>query len=151
MQQSKLNKISRFVTRWMGTTAAIMWHTVIFIACFIPVIFGVSIDRALLFLTTLVSLEAIYLSLLIQMTVNRQEKNIKEVHGDIEELQEDIEELQEDEYELIQKQAWTKMLKSDWIPPCFHCHKSTINLVHTDKKKKVYRCQCRWYVVVSVV
>lgn len=46
----------------------------------------------MLILTTAVSLEAIYLAIFIQMTVNRTSESLEEVEEDIEDLQEDIEE-----------------------------------------------------------
>jgi methyl-accepting chemotaxis protein len=65
--------------------------------------FGFSLDQILLVLTTAVSLEAIYLAIFIQMTVNRQEtrlhevgEDIDEIHEDVEELGKDIDEIQED-------------------------------------------------------
>jgi len=54
----------------------------------------------LLILTTIVSLEAIYLSIFIQMSVNRQAKRLREVSEDIVEIQEDVEEIQEDVEEI---------------------------------------------------
>src|SRR4029077_14099946 len=53
-------------------------------------------DKMLLVLTTIVSLEAIYLSIFIQMTINYTTKELEEVGDDIEEMQEDIGEIQED-------------------------------------------------------
>lgn len=50
----------------------------------------------MLFLTTIVSLEAIYLAIFIQMTVNRNTEELQEVGQDIDEIQEDIDEIQED-------------------------------------------------------
>lgn len=50
----------------------------------------------LLVLTTIVSLEAIYLAIFIQMTVNRQARELAEVSGDVEDIQEDIEEISHD-------------------------------------------------------
>ena len=50
----------------------------------------------LLILTTVVSLEAIYLAVFIQMTLNLQGQSIAEVSADVGEIQEDVEELQGD-------------------------------------------------------
>lgn len=44
----------------------------------------------------MVSLEAIYLSIFIQMSVNRQAHKLHAVSKDVEEIQEDVEEIQED-------------------------------------------------------
>lgn len=91
------------VTRWIGSPPSIVIHTVIFIASFALVGLGfLSFDRMLLVLTTIVSLEAIYLSLFIQMTVNYQAASLEEVEQDIDEIQEDIDEIQEDVGELAE-------------------------------------------------
>ena len=58
--------------------------------------FGVSSADILLLLTTIVSLEAIYLAIFIQMTVNRHSEELEEVSEDIEEIQEDVGEIQKD-------------------------------------------------------
>ena len=85
------------VTRWVGSPQSVVVHTLAFALSFLAVAAGlVELDRMLLVLTTLVSLEAIYLSLFIQMTVNFQGEAILEVEHDIDEIQEDIDEIQED-------------------------------------------------------
>lgn len=84
------------VTKWIGSPASIIFHTIFFVACFLlGWIFG-EIDHMLLFLTTVVSLEAIYLAILIQYTVNRNTENLVKVGEDIDEIQEDIDEIQTD-------------------------------------------------------
>lgn len=47
-------------------------------------------------LTTAVSLEAIYLAIFIQMTVNRTTESLAGVEEDIDDIQEDIDDIQED-------------------------------------------------------
>ena len=59
-------------------------------------LFNVSSSDVLLILTTVVSLEAIYLSIFIQMTVNQHAEELEEVSEDIEEIQEDVGEIQKD-------------------------------------------------------
>ncbi len=72
-------------------------HTILFVASFGAAFLGVvPFDRMLLVVTTVVSLEAIYLSIFIQMTVNRHAREIKEVGEDVEDIQENIEEISED-------------------------------------------------------
>lgn len=103
-----LQKTALALTRWVGSPTSIAVHTVLFIASFALVLFNVvDFDRMLLILTTIVSLEAIYLSLFIQMSINYNtdtivevEKDIDEIQGDIDEMQEDVEEIQEDVDEL---------------------------------------------------
>ncbi len=93
------------VTRWIGSTQSIVLHTIVFIGSFVAVYTGeVSLDRMLLVLTTVVSLEAIYLAIFIQMTINVQQESLEEVEADIDEIQEDIDEIQED-VEDIQEDA----------------------------------------------
>lgn len=85
------------ITRWVGSPASIIVHTVLFAASFLAVALGfIEFDRMLLVLTTVVSLEAIYLAIFIQMTINYQAAAIAEVEQDIDEIQEDVQEMQED-------------------------------------------------------
>jgi len=88
-------------TRWVGSPASLATHTIIFAGFFIAVKTGlIAYDEMLLVLTTIVSLEAIYLSIFIQMTINHTTKELEEVGEDIEEIQEDIGEIQENVDEL---------------------------------------------------
>lgn len=85
------------ITRAVGSPTSIVIHTLVFAGSFLAVMFDViDFDRMLLILTTIVSLEAIYLAIFIQMTINYQAQDIAEVQEDIEEISEDIDELQED-------------------------------------------------------
>jgi low affinity Fe/Cu permease len=96
-----VKKLARTVTRWVGSLHSIVVHTLIFATSFGAVYFGLlSIDRMLLVLTTIVSLEAIYLAIFIQMTINEQAEDIDEIQEDIDEIQEDVEEIQEDVEEI---------------------------------------------------
>jgi uncharacterized membrane protein len=99
MQQDPHHKPEPFairMTQWMGSTSSIVVHTILFILSFCLVFFGIPFESILLVLTTAVSLEAIYLALFIQMTVNRQAESIQDVAEDIDEIQEDVDEIQED-------------------------------------------------------
>ncbi|MDB4984321.1 MAG: hypothetical protein JWM20_500 [Patescibacteria group bacterium] len=93
---SFIENISLRATKWIGSTASLVTHTVIFVICGIVILAGVPVDRVLLVLTTIVSLEAIYLSIFIQMSVNRNESKLEEVSDDIEEIQEDVEGIEQD-------------------------------------------------------
>ncbi len=85
------------ITAWIGSTSSLVLHTIIFAGSFALAIVGrVTLSDMLLFLTTVVSLEAIYLSIFIQMTVNRHTKELAEVSEDVEDIQEDIDEIQKD-------------------------------------------------------
>lgn len=94
-------KVAFKVTRWIGSPSSIVVHTVLFILSFAATLTGiVSWDKMLLIVTTLVSLEAIYLAIFIQMSVNLATASLEEVEQDIDEIQEDVDEIQEDIDEL---------------------------------------------------
>lgn len=57
---------------WVGTPSSLIAHSVFFLFMCSLIFFGFSSSSILLVLTTIVSLEAIYLSIFIQMSVNRQ-------------------------------------------------------------------------------
>src|SRR3989339_555669 len=90
LEQGALEKMAMHWTRWIGSPVSLVVHTIIFLGCIALGFFGVSWDEILLVLTTVVSLEAIYLAIFIQMTVNRTTQELAEVGEDIEEIQEDI-------------------------------------------------------------
>ena len=94
--ESLLEYVSMRATRSIGSTGSLVFHTAMFIVSFLLYFFGVPFNTILLVLTTIVSLEAIYLSIFIQMSVNRQAKQLEEVSEDVEEIQEDVDEIQED-------------------------------------------------------
>lgn len=90
-------RITERITRGVGSVTSLVVHTVVFISSFGAVVFGfLDIDTMLLVLTTILSLEAIYLAIFIQMTVNENTQSLREVEEDIDEIQEDVEELGED-------------------------------------------------------
>ena len=92
----QIDKFSINITNWIGTPVSIIAHTLFFIGIFVLYLFGLTVDSILLILTTVVSLEAIYLSIFIQMTVNRHSKSLEDVSEDIEDIQEDVEGLEKD-------------------------------------------------------
>jgi methyl-accepting chemotaxis protein len=81
----------------IGTPISLVVHTIIF-AVFLsaPRVFGIPADSVNIFFTTLLSLEAIYLAIFIQMSINQSNIEILELQEDIEEIQEDVEEIAED-------------------------------------------------------
>lgn len=94
--EKSINKIIHSI----GSIESLIVHTIAFILSFLLCLFGVNFDRVLLVLTTAVSLEAIYLSLLIQISVNMQSKQVLELQKDVQEIQEDVNEIQEDVEEI---------------------------------------------------
>lgn len=98
-----LEKAAIRLTEGIGTIKSLVIHTVLFAGTLSLVFFGFTADQILLVLTTWVSLEAIYLSIFIQMTVNRNTKSLEEVEEDIEEIQEDVEGLEDDVEEISEE------------------------------------------------
>ncbi|MBV9349747.1 MAG: DUF1003 domain-containing protein [Patescibacteria group bacterium] len=93
----KKMQLFEHVTTWIGSVPSLVLHTLFFVGSFIAGILHLADwNTVLLVLTTLVSLEAIYLSIFIQMTVNRHAEELEDVSEDIDEIQEDIDEIQED-------------------------------------------------------
>ncbi len=107
-QLSPLEKISNKMTSWIGTPASLVVHTFAFLGIFSLKFLGVSINDILLILTTAVSLEAIYLAIFIQMTVNRNTKSLEDLEEDVDDIQEDIEDIQEEELEVEKEEAKTQ-------------------------------------------
>ncbi len=96
-QKRSVQQTALAVTKWIGSPASVIVHTILFMGCFVATYFGIlEFERMLLILTTIVSLEAIYLAIFIQMTINYQAQAIAEVEQDIDEIQEDVQEMQED-------------------------------------------------------
>lgn len=100
-QPTPLEKFLEHLTAAVGSIPSLFLHTCAFAGSFLLVYLGyASLDRVLLVVTTIVSLEAIYLSIFIQMTVNRQARALTEVSADVEEISEDVEDIQEDVEEI---------------------------------------------------
>lgn len=99
--KTTLEHIADMATRWIGSTTSLLVHTLVFIIAFaLPALHILGFDKMLLVLTTIVSLEAIYLAIFIQMSVNKNSADIENIQEDVEEIQEDIEEIQEDVEEI---------------------------------------------------
>src|SRR5580698_4276855 len=93
----KLEKTADKATKWIGSTTSLIVHTILFIFSFVvPFTKLITFEQMLLILTTLVSLEAIYLAIFIQMSVNKNSQDIEIIQEDVGEIQEDIEDIQED-------------------------------------------------------
>lgn len=84
------------VIRWVGSVPSLVAHTAIFAAALLAIAGGLEAATVMLVLTTAVSLEAIYLSILIQMALNRQSAALAAVEEDVHEIQEDVEGIGED-------------------------------------------------------
>ena len=92
-----IDKFSDKAIAWIGSIQSLIVHTIFFVVSFGLSIFDlVGFDKMLLVLTTVVSLEAIYLAIFIQMSVNKSHEHIEDLKEDVTEIQEDIEYIQED-------------------------------------------------------
>ncbi len=108
------NIIERIVGS-VGSVGSLAIHTVAFASFFLLAVFGIlSWELMLLVLTTILSLEAIYLAIFIQITVNKHTQSLREVEEDIDEIQEDVEELNEDDDdEPVAKKSGKKQSKEE--------------------------------------
>jgi len=88
---SLIERGSVWLTEKIGTPTSLVVHTIFFFLMFMLPLFGLDFEHMLIILTTIVSLEAIYLALFIQMTVNKTSEEIEDVGEDIKEIQEDDE------------------------------------------------------------
>ncbi|MEI8270891.1 MAG: DUF948 domain-containing protein [bacterium] len=93
--ENKISLSSKLVT-WIGSPRSLLVHTIFFTVMVLLAFSDIGFDKVMLVLTTIVSLEAIYLSIFIQMTVNKHGKELEEVSEDIDEIQEDVDEIQKD-------------------------------------------------------
>lgn len=92
-----VEKIANGIMSWIGSIASLVVHTILFVSAFLlPVLNLVDLNKMLLVLTTILSLEAIYLAIFIQMSVNKSGAHLENLKEDIEDIQEDLEEISED-------------------------------------------------------
>jgi len=105
MRKHAITAVER-TTNWVGSTASLVLHTIVFIGAFLVGVTGIAEwSMVLLVLTTAVSLEAIYLAIFIQMTVNEHTRSLRDVQEDIDEIEEDIDEIQEDVEGISEEEA----------------------------------------------
>ncbi|MBU0611977.1 DUF1003 domain-containing protein [Patescibacteria group bacterium] len=95
-RREKIKKASDKLVKWIGSPNSLIFHTAFFVIMIFLAFSDMGFDKMMLVLTTVVSLEAIYLSIFIQMTVNKHSEELEEVSEDIDEIQEDVEEIEKD-------------------------------------------------------
>lgn len=95
-RETSLEKLAIKITDHIGSPFSIIIHSIFFVGIFSLQWFNFKFDQIMLILTTLVSLEAIYLSIFIQMTVNRHAHELSEIGDDVEDISEDVEEISKD-------------------------------------------------------
>ena len=82
MRKNKNSWINTFpiaVVKWIGSWSSLILHTILFVVNFSLYFFGVPFDTVLLILTTVVSIEAIYLAIFMQISINQQTDKLDEV------------------------------------------------------------------------
>ena len=82
--------------RWIGSIQSLVFHTAGFVISFLLYFLGAPFNTILLVVTTVLSLEAVYLSIFAQMTLNRHSDELEDIQEDVGEIQEDVDEIQED-------------------------------------------------------
>jgi len=95
-----MEKLTFKFIRAVGSIWSLLIHTILFSGSFCLYFLGANLQSILLVLTTIVSLEAIYLAIFIQMSVNFQSKKLDLVQEDVEDIQEDMEDIQKDVKEI---------------------------------------------------
>src|SRR3989338_9148898 len=89
-RRNRIQKAALAITHWIGSPVSIVIHTLLFLICFAAAWNGyIALNQMLLILTTIVSLEAIYLSIFIQMTINYTTEAVEDVAEDVEEMSEE--------------------------------------------------------------
>lgn len=84
--RNKVEAFSQRLIKWIGSYQSVVAHTILFTLFFSLRLFGVTFSEVLSILTNVVSLEAIYLSIFIQMTINKHSTDLEEVSEDIDEI-----------------------------------------------------------------
>lgn len=85
-------KLSKKAILWIGSPMSIVIHTIFFTALLSLAFASTDFIKIMLIFNTIVSLEAIYLSIFIQIAVNAQSKDIEEIQEDIEDINKEDEE-----------------------------------------------------------
>ena len=89
-----MRKSASSITRWIGSITSVVLHTILFSVSFLlPYLGIVKFEKMLSIVTNIVSLEAIYLSIFIQMSINLNNENIETIQEDIDEISETIDEI----------------------------------------------------------
>ena len=91
-----IDSISDRMTTWIGSTSSLIIHSLFFLLSFLSHwFFGLDFDSILLVLTTVVSLEAIYLAIFIQRSVNQQGERLEDVEESIDEVEQALDDVEE--------------------------------------------------------
>lgn len=95
-QKLTLSNLPDRLIAWVGTGQSLIIHTFLFVFAFVAHwIFGWTFDIILLVLTTIVSLEAIYLAIFIQRSVNQQATRLDDVEESLDDVEESLDDVEE--------------------------------------------------------
>jgi len=83
MNRLDLERLSDAIAEALGSTISILVHTLCFLGAFALHLLGVEMQAILLIITTIVSLEAIYLAIFIQRSTLAQTRRMEEALGDL--------------------------------------------------------------------
>jgi hypothetical protein len=92
-----LNKLVSYIIEFIGTPYSLVLHTLLFAGTWGLHFWGVSTSDILIGMTTLVSIEALYLGIMNQIVLNRHTKSLKDVDSHVEELQTEVEVMLDEE------------------------------------------------------
>jgi uncharacterized protein YoxC len=93
----KMTKFSEKLITWIGSMQSLVVHTIFFSSIFILGFSGIlDTEKVFSVTTNILSIEAIYLAIFIQMTVSKHSEDLEEVSEDIDEIQKDVDEIQKD-------------------------------------------------------
>lgn len=82
-------RIATRIIDWIGTTSSLLLHSIVFLIFMILIISGYQTQTVMLVLTTGLSIEAIYLAIFIQISLNKNNKILEEVCEEVVELKEE--------------------------------------------------------------
>lgn len=88
-----LEKLSFKLAKWIGSPLSLYLHTLVFGGFFILRYLGFVNNTILIFLTSAVCLEAIYLVIFIQMIVKNNTQNLSLVQSSVEEIKQEEKEV----------------------------------------------------------
>ena len=84
-EKTRKKPLSEKAADWIGSVQSLVVHVFFMLGIFALGLLGLPLNRILLILTTFLSIEAIFLAIFIQMSVNRTTDTIEEIGVDNEE------------------------------------------------------------------
>jgi uncharacterized membrane protein len=89
IKPDRMTRTSQAIMRWMGTKSSVYIHSLALILCPVLILF-VSWDKIFLFLTFVVSIEAIYQNIFLQMGSNLNSDKLVDIHEDVQEVADEL-------------------------------------------------------------